>query len=131
MTQRLTGAAIVAALVAGMLAPAAALAKEGDVIKTGACSAASTWKLKLSPEDPGMIEVVYEVDENVSGHVWKVRVRQNGDLVFKGKLTTRDPSGSLRLRRVYPDTSGRDVFTARAINQVTGETCWGRAVLPG
>jgi hypothetical protein len=36
------------------------------VIKTGSCSGASDWKLKLKTEDAG-IGVEFEVDQNVSG----------------------------------------------------------------
>ena len=57
------------------------LAKDGDVIRRGACSGRSDWKLKLSEEN-GRIEVEYEVDQNRVGDVWRVRIRHDGDLVF-------------------------------------------------
>ena len=36
-------------------------AKDGDVIRRGQCTGASTWKLKLSPEN-GRISVEFQVD---------------------------------------------------------------------
>jgi hypothetical protein len=105
----------------------AATAKEGDVIKKGACSAASTWKLKLSPEN-GKIEVEFEVDQNVNGDRWRVRMRHNGTLFFNQILRTRAPSGSFEARAVEPNRAGPDEFRARALNLRTGETCRARAV---
>jgi hypothetical protein len=109
------------------LAAAPAMAKGDDVVKRGACSGPSDWKLKLSPED-GRIEVEFEVDQNVNGQKWNVRIRHDGDLVFKGARMTKAPSGSFELRIVQPNRAGDDVFTARAVNAATGETCAGRAV---
>ena len=115
----------------GLLAPSAAMAKEGDVIRTGICDAGSTWKLKLSPDDPAMIEVEFQVDENIAGHTWRVRLVQDGELVFRGARITKAPSGSFTLRRLLPDTLGQDIIRARAFNPLTGEVCIARAVLNG
>ena len=49
-----------------LAAGTAASAKAGDVVRTGACSGASDWKLKLSPDD-GRIELEFEVDQNKVG----------------------------------------------------------------
>ena len=59
-----------------------ALAKDGDVERSGACSGRSDWKMKLSEEN-GAIEVEYEVDQNKVGDVWRVRIRRDGNLVFR------------------------------------------------
>ena len=118
-------AVIGALLVGGMVTPA--LARDGDVIRRGACSGNSDWKLKLSEED-GRIEVEYEVDQNVVGDVWRVRIRHDGDLVFSGRRTTRGPSGSFEVRILQRNRAGDDIFQGRAVNLHTGETCGGRAV---
>lgn len=119
---------LAAVLLAGAMlmavAPAAS-AGSADVIRRGSCSAASDWKLKLSPEN-GRIEVEFEVDQNVVGDVWAVRIRQDGDLIWHGRRTTRGPSGSFEVRIVANDTVGADAFRARATNLATGETCVGR-----
>jgi hypothetical protein len=112
-------------LIGGTAMPAQA--RDGDVIRTGPCSGRSDWKLKLSQED-GRIEVEYEVDQNVVGDVWRVRIRHDDDLVFAGRRTTRGPSGSFEVRILQGNRAGDDVFRGRAVNLRTGETCGGRAV---
>jgi hypothetical protein len=104
-----------------------ALARAGDVIRTGACSGRSDWKLKLR-EDNGRIELEYEVDQNRVGDVWRVRIRHNGDLVFAARRTTKAPSGSFTVRLLQRNRLGDDVFRGRAVNLRTGEICGGRAV---
>jgi hypothetical protein len=121
--------ALTAAILAGPVAGTAP-AKDGDVIRQGACSGRSDWKLKLSDED-GRIEVEFEVDQNVVGDVWRVRIRHDGELVFADRRTTRGPSGSFEVRIVEPDRAGDDAFRARAVNTSTGETCVGTAVWRG
>ena len=120
---------IVFALVAafGLLVPAGiAAAGQNDVIREGSCVNASDWKLKVSPED-GRLEVEFEVDQNVSGDRWRVRIRHDGDSVFRGIRTTRGPSGSFEVRIVENDRAGSDAFRARARNLSTDEVCVGRA----
>jgi hypothetical protein len=114
-------------LVAGAIALApAAGAKAGDVIRTGACSGSSDWKLKLSPEDNG-IQLEFQVDSNRVGQTWRVRIRENGVLIFSRTRVTKAPSGSFTVRRLADDTAGTDAFRAAATNVATGETCVGRA----
>ncbi len=122
----IVAAALMATLLLGTGA-IPALAKDGDVIRTGACSGRSDWKLKLSEEN-GRIEVEYEVDQNVVGDAWRVRIRHDGDLVFSGRRTTTAPSGSFEVRILQGNRAGDDVFRGRAVNLRTGETCGGRAV---
>ena len=114
-----------ALLVVGAAGPV--LAKDGDVIRRGACGGRSDWKLQLSEED-GRIEVEYEIDQNRVGDTWRVRIRHDGDLVFAGRRTTRGPSGSFEVRIVQRNRAGDDVFRGRAVNLRTGEVCGGRAV---
>ncbi len=103
-----------------------ALAGGGDVIRTGSCSGASDWKLKLSPED-GRIEVEFEVDQNVVGDTWRVVMRHDGTVFFRGRRTTRAPSGSFEVRRLIDDPAGIDTIAARARNLSTDEVCTARA----
>jgi hypothetical protein len=104
-----------------------ALARDGDVIRRGACSNASDWKLKLSPEN-GRVEVEYEVDQNRTGDAWRVRIRHDGDVVFRGTRITHGASGSFEVRILQANRTGDDVFLGRAVNLRTGEVCGGRAV---
>jgi hypothetical protein len=103
-----------------------AAAGQNDVIERGSCSGSSDWKLKLSPEN-GRIEVEFEVDQNVVGDEWRVRIRHNGERVFRGTRTTRGASGSFEVRIVEDDLAGSDRFRARARNLSTDEVCVGTA----
>jgi hypothetical protein len=123
--KRIIAAALVGSL--ALVVPAGvAMAGDNDVIREGSCSGSSDWKLKLSPEDGGL-EVEYEVDQNVSGDRWRVKIRHDGDLAFRGTRTTRGASGSFEVRIVENDDAGRDNFRARARNLSTGEVCVGTA----
>lgn len=119
-------------LLAGMIvlavfamAPAAS-AGGAEVIREGQCSDSSDWKLKLKNEDSG-IEVEFEVDSNVSGQDWKVKIFQNGDKIYNKTRTTHGASGSFEVNIVADDTSGVDKFRGRAKNPDTGELCVGKA----
>ncbi len=106
--------------------PISASAKDGDVIRTGNCSGATDWKLKLSPEN-GRIEVEAEIDSNVNGQNWNVRLKRNGSVFFQGTRMTQGPSGSFEVRRVTNNGAGTDSFVLRATNPASGETCRGTA----
>ena len=117
---------ITAAAVGAVLAVApAASAKDGDVLR-GLCTAASTSKLKLSPEDGG-IEVEFEVDQNRNGVRWSVVLTRNGVAVARTVRVTRGPSGSFEARFLTVDRAGTDSFTARSTR--AGETCTARAAI--
>ena len=118
------GAAL--ALSLAMVGITPAMANDADVIRRGSCSGSTDWKLKLSPEDE-RIEVEYEVDSNVSGQTWQVRIQKNGAGIFSGSRVTGPPSGSFEVRVVTSDPAGTDRFRARAVNAATGEVCVGTA----
>lgn len=123
--RRMIAAALVASL--ALVAPAGvAMAGTNDVVERGSCDGNSEWKLKLSPEN-GRIEAEFEVDQNVTGDRWRVRIRHDGDVVFHGTRTTRGDSGSFTVRIVEDDLSGTDHFKARARNLSTDEVCVGAA----
>jgi hypothetical protein len=126
MIARITRAALTGAIALTIAGAAPAVAGDRDVIREGACSGASDWKLKLSPEDGGL-EVEFEVDSNVVGQTWRVRLFQNGTRFFAGTRQTTAPSGSFEVERFVNDTAGTDSFRARAANAATGEVCVGRA----
>jgi hypothetical protein len=126
MIGKVTRAALTGAIALTIAGAAPAVANDRDVIREGACSGGSDWKLKLSPED-GRLEVEFEVDSNIVGQTWRVRLFQNGDRFFAGTRETTAPSGSFEVRRVVNNTAGTDSFRARAVNVATGEVCVGRA----
>ena len=100
----------------------------GDVIKEGPCSGTSDWKLKLSPEN-GRLEVEFEVDQNVIGDTWKVKLTDNGVRFFKGQRVTQAPSGSFEVRKLTANQAGTDKIKGSATNLSTGETCVGTVSL--
>jgi hypothetical protein len=126
MLKRAMGIMIGGTLVLSMLGATPASARGTDVIKRGACSGSSHWKLKLSPEDNG-IQVEFQVDSNVAGQTWRVRLFENGDRIFSGSRTTKAPSGSFTVKVLGDDTAGTDHFRGRAANPDTGELCVGTA----
>jgi hypothetical protein len=94
-------------------------AKQPGVIKTGKCSAGTSWKLKAKRNDGG-VETEFEVDQNRVGRRWSVVLSRNGSVVFRGTRRTTAPSGSFEVRKVLAG-GGRITATARA--PATGETC--------
>jgi hypothetical protein len=75
--------------------PGGAVARDGDIIRTGGCTGASSWKLKLGPED-GRMEVEFEVDQNRNGSTWNVRLKRDGRQVLEG---AEDDTGPKRVVR--------------------------------
>jgi len=112
--------------VVGALGAEPAMAKAGDVVVTGTCSAGSTYKLKVGARD-GLIETEFEVDSNVVGQTWGVGMTDNGKLVFLGLRTTLAPSGSFTVKPRLRDLVGTDKVLAAAANPATGELCVARA----
>ncbi|HET9215205.1 MAG TPA: hypothetical protein VFN93_10675, partial [Gaiellaceae bacterium] len=68
-------ALLTATVLLAAAAPAAAKDDDREVIRRGGCSGASDWKLKAKNDD-GRIEVEFEVDQNRSGHRWRVVLRR-------------------------------------------------------
>jgi len=120
-------AAIVTAVVLVSAVPAAA-ADDREVIRTGNCSRASDWKLKLKLDD-GRIETEFEVDQNRNGQRWRVVLRRDGAVFFRGIRTTRPPSGSFEVERRPVNRAGRDRIRACAVNLRSGEVCRGAATI--
>ena len=128
MRRTLTAAALsTALLVAGAPLASSAVAKSGDdrVIRTGSCSGTADWKLKAK-SDNGRIEVEWEVDSNRSGQTWRVRVRDDGDLVVKTRATTGGASGSFSIERQIGNRAGGDSIVARSRDLSSGQLCVGR-----
>jgi hypothetical protein len=120
-------AAIVTAVVLVSAVPAAA-GDDREVIRTGNCSRASDWKLKLKLDD-GRIETEFEVDQNRNGQRWRVVLGRDKAVFFRGIRTTRPPSGSFEVERRPVNRAGRDRIRARAVNLRSGEVCRGAATI--
>ena len=118
-------------LAGGLAVPAvgsSALAKDGDVVARGTCTARSAAKLKLSGEN-GRIDVEVEVDQNRNGVPWTVVLTRDGTRVARATRVTKAPSGSFSLRKLVANPAGTDVI--RAVATRRGETCTMRASWTG
>ena len=108
-------AMLLAVMPLGTSAIAAPASHGGDAVRaSGGCVGSAVWKLKAK-HDNGAIEVEYEVDSNVAGQVWKVRLKDNGDRFFAGTRTTAGASGSFTVHDVTANRAGDDVIRARAV----------------
>ena len=117
---------VLAATFALLVFGSPALAREGDVLVRGACSARSAVKLKLS-EESRRIGIDAEVDQNRNGVPWTVTLTRAGTRVARAVRVTRPPSGSLEFRKLVANGVGPDVVRVVAIRR--GERCTARATL--
>lgn len=115
------GVALVATALAALAAPGLSAAGD-DVRKAGKCSGSSTSKIKAKARD-GRLEVEFEVDQNRNGVPWKVKIKDNGNVQFRGTATTRPPSGSFSVERRIGDQPGADAIKGIGRNPATGERC--------
>ncbi|MEZ5063065.1 MAG: hypothetical protein R2700_16440 [Solirubrobacterales bacterium] len=114
---------ITTALVSLAAASAPALAEAGDDIRSaGKCSGSSTSKIKAKARD-GVLEVEFEVDQNRNGVAWKVKIKDNGKVQFRGSARTKGPSGSFSVEKRIADQSGTDAIKGVGRNPATGERC--------
>ena len=127
MSKRQAAIAVLAGALSALTLGSPALAKDGDILVRGSCTAGSTAKLKLSAEN-GRIEVEFEVDQNRNGVAWTVVLEQGGRRVGRLNRTTRAPRGSFEARKVIANAAGADIVRARASRQ--GEVCSARATFP-
>jgi hypothetical protein len=124
--RKLTFIALTLAAALLVAAPAALGGNDRDreVLRTGTCSGASTWKLKAKLDD-GLIETEFEVDQNRVGRRWRVTIVQNGRIVFRGIRRTTARSGSFEARVFLANRPGADRIVASARALAGGETCRG------
>jgi hypothetical protein len=119
--------ATVMAVVPVASAHAASARHGGDTVRSnGGCSGSAVWKLKAK-HDNSNVEVEYEVDSNRSGQTWTVRLKDNGERFFAGKLTTAGASGSFTVHKLTADRTGDDVIRARATHG--NQVCHGKVTV--
>ena len=132
LTKRLRATAMTLAVGAGALAVASPAHASGGgdrgVERTGRCSAGANWKLKAKHDD-GRVETEFEVDSNRIGQTWRVRITDNGVLVFRGARRTLAPSGSFSIERHIVNRRGADTIRAVATHVPTGQRCVGTVTL--
>lgn len=126
MGKRAVVLVVAAVLAFATLGASVASASGTDVVRRGACSTNSHWKLDLSKSDT-KIEVDFEVHQGTSGDTWNVVMRHNGNVFFRGKRTTAGSEGSFDVVKRVNNAGGVDRFVAKATNTSSGEVCKGAA----
>ena len=114
--------ATAAVVIAAVAAPAVAPASDSDVRSAGKCSGSSTSKIKVKPDD-GRLEVEFEVDQNKNGVKWKLKIKDNGKVAFRGSARTKAPSGSFSVEKRIDNQPGADRVKGIGRNPATGERC--------
>lgn len=98
-------------------------AKSGDIVVRRRCTLGAATKLKVGPRvSDNRTTIEFEVDSNVNGQKWNVRITDNGVLALSAVKTTAAPSGSFTARTTRPRPSGHAIV-ARATNPASGEVC--------
>jgi hypothetical protein len=112
----------VAAAAAALALPASSPANDDDIERAGQCTGSTRSEIKVKPDD-GRLEVEFEVDQNRSGVPWKVKIKDNGNVVVRETARTAGPSGSFSIERKIADAAGTDQITGIARNKRSGERC--------
>ncbi len=99
------------------------------VVRRGACSVASSWKLRVVPDDQGMLRVRFTLLGGAVGEKWNVYLDQNGTGFFAGSRTSRD-GGLVSVGRLTTDSIGVDLIGATAHDVISDETCRGHVSAP-
>jgi hypothetical protein len=105
-----------------ILAAAPTASADRAPVRPGQCTGPSTSKIKAKL-DNGRLETEFEVDQNRNGRRWRVVLRRNGRVAFRGIAITRGPSGSFELRRLLGNGPGVDRISATARALRGGEVC--------
>ena len=125
--KRLITNSLMAGLLAATALPAVAVApaaaKGREVIRTGGCSGAATWKLKLKL-DNGKLDTEFQVDNARVGSRWRVNIFDNGARIFGPAVrVARAPSGSFTVNVLSRNRAGADHVVGRARNLASGQVC--------
>jgi hypothetical protein len=124
VNRTITGTALAAVLGAPLLwAAGPAVASGAGVTSHGSCSQRGTFELKAKHDD-GAIEVEYEVDTNVGGQQFTVRLTDNGVVIARRMPTTGARRGSFTVHTRTSNRAGADTIRAHAV--FASNTCGGR-----
>jgi hypothetical protein len=93
-------------MVLGLFAVPASAGADREVIREGNRSGRSDWKLKVKEDNAGL-EVEFEVDQNVVGDTWAVRILRDGERIFAARRTTQSPAAPSRSSVVRATSPGR------------------------
>jgi hypothetical protein len=121
---------VVALVGVGTLLPMTASSAADSVTRSGACSATSTWTMRAAEAEGDVANLRLTVNSTQAGQNWSVAMSRQGTQFFSTQRTTNS-QGDFTVDRSAREANGvNDVYTARARNLRTGETCSARVVLP-
>jgi hypothetical protein len=98
-----------------------------EIRVAGSCTGNSRAKLKVK-RDRGRLKAEFEVDQNVNGVAWAVKLSRNGNVAVETTRTTHAPSGSFSVERRLSNGAGPDTIGATATSP-TGEVCTASATI--
>ena len=101
-----------------------AQAGDTEVFESGPCSRLSHWTLELDLEN--RIEADFEGHTPRAGQTWRIVMRHNGSVVWRGTRTT-EHDGDFEVDKTVRDRSGTDTIRVRSVNERTDEVCKGSA----
>jgi hypothetical protein len=107
-----------------LLAMPAALGRDDEVRRRGACDLESEWRLIVRRESTSTLRVRYVLETDRAGHTWSVFLSMNGNSLFTGTKTT-DADGYIKITRYPHDRDGDDRIKGSANDHATGESCAG------
>jgi hypothetical protein len=113
-------------LVVSLASPAgSASAFEVAIVRRGACTGPSHWRLAVVP-DGDVLRVRLSARGGRAGQRWNIFMDRNGTFIFSGYRISGE-FGSWVVRRIIRNLPGVDRINFGAHNVRTGETCRGRA----
>lgn len=115
--------AVLATLALALPLAGTALADGADVEKHGTCTMGSHWELDAGDEGT-KLDVDFEIDTAKAGESWRIVLRHDGGVFFRGVRTTQS-DGDVEVERLVSDQAGSDSIAARGANLTTGEVCRG------
>jgi hypothetical protein len=98
-----------------------------EIRVSGSCTGNSRAKLKVK-RDRGRLKTEFEVDQNVNGVAWAVKLSRNGTVAVQTTRTTHAPSGSFSIERRLSNGAGPDRISASATSP-SGEVCTASATI--
>lgn len=124
----MAAAVVIATAVCSAAAPPVSAVAGPSIGRHGACTDASSWRLKVRSADEGTLRVRFVIAGGAAGEKWNLFMDHNGVGFFAGSRISGD-DGLVVVRRRTNDLDGSDTIRATAHDTVTGETCSARVTL--
>lgn len=125
--KRILAAALTSAALLAIPAPAGA-ATGDEVRRSGDCSIASDWELRVRDEGR-TLRVRWRVNSRIQDQTWRLTLSHNGEQIAAATRVLSGEGEATLERRNVPDVRGPDRFDATAQSAPSGETCAASATL--